>query len=215
MRQRTAPRQPSSWRDRGDVSDYVWCLEAEVNASEHEANFPDVPTPTDARDNADRPSGLERQRHPQDVGDERRNMSKRMTLLLVLALQACSAFGIDDDESSRLRVHLRGGDGEELRDGERAGAARAEGCLGVRWLLAGPRLVEQSRQARRAGAEAGAGLALVEAEVCGWKDAQTVLRCYQQADEVQLRKAPRQPPQSPRLGQSAGIKQREPRHTLP
>ncbi len=35
-------------------------------------------------------------------------MSKRMTLLLVLALQACSAFGIDDDESSRLRVHLGG-----------------------------------------------------------------------------------------------------------
>ena len=52
-------------------------------------------------------------------------------------------------------------------------------------------------------------------ELGGWKDAQTVLRCYQQADEVQLRKAPRQPPQSPRLGQSAGIKQREPRHTLP
>ena len=26
-------------------------------------------------------------------------------------------------------------------------------------------------------------------ELGGWKEAQTVLRCYQQADEVQLRKA--------------------------
>ena len=54
---RGVPPTSSSWRDRDDVSDYVWCLEEEVNASEHEANFPDVPTPTDARDNAGRPSG--------------------------------------------------------------------------------------------------------------------------------------------------------------
>ena len=51
--------------------------------------------------------GLERQRHPQDVEEERRNMSKRMTLFLVLALQACSILGIGGDRP-RFKVQLGG-----------------------------------------------------------------------------------------------------------
>ena len=45
------------WDDRDDVSDYVWCLEEAVNEDVHEDNFPGVTTPTNARDNAGRPSG--------------------------------------------------------------------------------------------------------------------------------------------------------------
>lgn len=45
------------WDDRDDVSDYVWCLEETVNDDVHEDNFPGVTTPTNARDNAGRPSG--------------------------------------------------------------------------------------------------------------------------------------------------------------
>ena len=48
-------------------------------------------------------------------------------------------------------------------------------------------------------------------ELGGWKEAQTVLRCYQQADTVQLRKGSGEPPEGPHLipVNLAGIKQRE------
>ncbi len=45
------------WDDRDDVSDYVWCLEEDVEEDVHADNFPGVTTPSDARDNAGRPTG--------------------------------------------------------------------------------------------------------------------------------------------------------------
>ena len=66
-------------------------------------------------------------------------------------------------------------------------------------------LVAPGRGTRGAGTQAWPGLALAEAEVrlrphgpaplkvlCelgGWKEAHTVLKCYQRADETQLREA--------------------------
>ena len=46
-----------NWIPRNDVSDYVWCLEDEVNQTVHEDNFPGVSTPNNARDQAGRPTG--------------------------------------------------------------------------------------------------------------------------------------------------------------
>ena len=62
-----------------------------------------------------------------------------------------------DARHRRSPLCSAGGAGEKLRDRERAGAARAEGCLGVRGLLAGPCLVEQSRQARPGWSRSGGG----------------------------------------------------------
>ncbi len=44
------------WRDRDDVSDFIWCLEERVVSSVHEEHFDDITTPSDQREYATEPS---------------------------------------------------------------------------------------------------------------------------------------------------------------
>ena len=44
------------WKKRDDVSDFVWCLENRVKAGLHRGVFPNIETPTDAREEAREPS---------------------------------------------------------------------------------------------------------------------------------------------------------------
>ena len=48
-------RVNGAWRDRDDVSDFIWCLEEGVDADKHEEHFDDITTPTDQREYATEP----------------------------------------------------------------------------------------------------------------------------------------------------------------
>ena len=46
----------SSWRDRDDVSDFVWCLENRVKKSVHKKNFPGITAPDNVREDVTEPT---------------------------------------------------------------------------------------------------------------------------------------------------------------